>query len=48
MVFTVTGKSDPVGERISGLRFMLLSRFCGPEPAAWDGDYELNDIELVK
>jgi len=29
-------------------RFFLLSRFYGPEPALFDGSFELNDIELVK
>ena len=29
-------------------RFFLLFRFYGPEPAALDGSWELNDIELVK
>jgi len=29
-------------------RFFLLARFYGPEPALFDGSFELNDIELVK
>ncbi len=29
-------------------RFFLLSRFYGPEPALFDGSFELKDIELVK
>lgn len=29
-------------------RFFLLARFYGPEPALFDGGFELNDIELVK
>jgi len=29
-------------------RFFLLSRFYGPEPALFDGSFELNNIELVK
>ena len=31
----------------SGRRFFLLFRFYGPEPAVFDGSWELNDIELV-
>ena len=31
-----------------GGRFMLLFRFYGPEPAVFDGSFELNDVELVK
>jgi hypothetical protein len=30
-----------------GRRFFLLFRFYGPEPAVFDGSFELNDIELV-
>jgi hypothetical protein len=30
-----------------GRRFFLLFRFYGPEPAAFDGSFELNDIERV-
>jgi hypothetical protein len=29
-------------------RFFLLARFYGPEPALFDGSFELNDIELLK
>ena len=29
-------------------RFFLLSRFYGPEPALFDGSFELNNIELVE
>lgn len=29
-------------------RFFLLARFYGPEPALFDGSFELNDIELVE
>ena len=29
-------------------RFFLLGRFYGPEPALFDGSFELNNIELVK
>jgi len=29
-------------------RFFLLFRFYGPEPALFDGSFELNDIELVR
>jgi hypothetical protein len=29
-------------------RFFLLARFYGPEPALFDGSFELNDIELAK
>ena len=29
-------------------RFFLLSRFYGPEPALFNGSFELNNIELVK
>jgi hypothetical protein len=28
-------------------RFFLLARFYGPEPALFDGSFELNDIELL-
>ena len=31
-----------------GRRFLLLFRFYGPEPAVFDGSFELNDVELVK
>jgi len=27
---------------------MLLFRFYGPQPAVFDGSFELNDVELVK
>jgi hypothetical protein len=30
-----------------GRRFFLLFRFYGPEPGAFDGSYELNDIEQL-
>ena len=30
-----------------GRRFFLLFRFYGPEPAVFDGSFQLNDIELV-
>ncbi|MHC4414887.1 MAG: DUF1214 domain-containing protein [Planctomycetota bacterium] len=30
-----------------GRRFFLLFRFYGPEPAAFDGSFELNDIERI-
>jgi hypothetical protein len=30
-----------------GRRFFLLFRFYGPEPAVFDGSFELNDVELV-
>ena len=30
-----------------GQRFFMLFRFYGPTPAAYDGSFELNDIELV-
>ena len=29
-------------------RFFLLARFYGPEPALFDGSFELNNIELIK
>ena len=29
-------------------RFFLLARFYGPEPALFDGSFELNNMELVK
>ena len=29
-------------------KFFLLFRFYGPEPATFDGSWELNDIELVE
>ena len=32
---------------VEGRRFFLLFRFYGPEPAVFDGSWELNDIELV-
>jgi hypothetical protein len=32
----------------AGQKFFLLFRFYGPEPAVFDGSFELNDIELVK
>jgi len=28
-------------------RFFLLARFYGPEPALFDGSFELNDIEII-
>jgi hypothetical protein len=28
-------------------RFFLLFRFYGPEPAVFDGSFELNDVELL-
>ena len=31
-----------------GQRFFMLFRFYGATPAAYDGSFELNDIELVK
>jgi len=31
-----------------GRRFFLLFRFYGPKPEAFDGSYQLNNIELVK
>jgi hypothetical protein len=31
-----------------GRRFFLLFRFYGPEPAVFDGSFQLNDIELVQ
>jgi hypothetical protein len=31
-----------------GRRFFLLFRFYGPEPAVFDGSFQLNDIELVR
>jgi len=31
-----------------GRKFFLLFRFYGPEPAVFDGSWELNDIELVE
>ena len=32
----------------AGRKFFLIFRFYGPKPAAFDGSWELNDIELVK
>jgi hypothetical protein len=32
----------------TGRRFFLLFRFYGPEPAVFDGSFQLNDIELVQ
>ena len=29
-------------------RFFLLARFYGPEPALFDGSFELNNIEKLK
>jgi len=31
----------------AGRRFFLLFRFYGPEPAVFDGSFELNDIERM-
>jgi hypothetical protein len=31
-----------------GRKFMLLFRFYGPEPAVFDGSFELNDVEKIK
>jgi len=48
------GPKPPKGKESNWLptdpkrRFFLLSRFYGPEPALFDGSFELNDIELVK
>jgi hypothetical protein len=48
------GPKAPVGKESNWLptdpkrRFFLLARFYGPEPALFDGSFELNDIELVK
>ena len=28
--------------------FILLARFYSPEPALFDGSFELNDMELMK
>ena len=47
-------KKPPKGKESNWLptdpkrRFFLLSRFYGPEPALFDGSFELNNIELVK
>jgi hypothetical protein len=48
------GPKAPTGKESNCLptdpkrRFFLLARFYGPEPALFDGSFELNDIELVK
>jgi hypothetical protein len=48
------GPKAPKGKESNWLRtdpkrrFFLLARFYGPEPALFDGSFELNDIELVK
>jgi hypothetical protein len=35
-------------ETIPGKGWFTLFRFYGPEPAAFDGSWELNDAEPVK
>ncbi len=48
------GQKAPKGKESNWLptnperRFFLLARFYGPEPALFDGSFELNDIELMK
>ena len=48
------GPEPPKGKESNWLptdpnrRFFLLARFYGPEPALFDGSFELNDIELMK
>ncbi len=48
------GPKSPKGKESNWLptdpnrRFFLLARFYGPEPALFDGSFELNDIELVE
>ena len=48
------GPTAPKGKESNWLptdpkrRFFLLARFYGPEPALFDGSFELNDIELVR
>jgi len=48
------GPKSPKGKESNWLptdpkrRFFLLARFYGPEPALFDGSFELNDIERVK
>jgi hypothetical protein len=42
------GKESNWVPTAEGRRFFLLFRFYGPEPAALDGSWELNDIEKVK
>ncbi len=47
------GPKPPAGKESNWLptdpkrRFFLLSRFYGPQPALFDGSFELNNIELV-
>jgi hypothetical protein len=41
------GKESNWIPTVEGRRFFLLFRFYGPEPAAKDGSWELNDIELA-
>jgi hypothetical protein len=48
------GPKSPKGKESNWLptdpkrRFFLLARFYGPEPALFDGSFELNNMELVK
>jgi hypothetical protein len=48
------GPKPPEGKESNWLptdpkrRFFLLARFYGPEPALFDGSFELNDIQLLK
>jgi hypothetical protein len=48
------GPKSPKGKESNWLptdpkrRFFLLARFYGPEPALFDGTFELNNIELIK
>ena len=48
------GPKAPQGEQANWIptdkdrRFFLLFRFYGPEPAVFDGSFELNDIEVME
>ena len=48
------GPKAPAGKEANWIptkadnRFFLLFRFYGPEPAALDGSWQLNDIEAIE